>query len=169
MFLNFGEVIEMVLHGYSASGTRGGGGPLAAPVFGSGWLPGSRLFRRCNPPWRRIPFPDDAQPFEREEVVHLLDVFRSSPDHRAQSAGGNHLRVFAQLLKQKLENAIHQPEIPVVKPGLQASDRIRPDHASRLANLDSRQPRGATKQRIGRDADTGRDYSSQVFSFGGHT
>ena len=113
----------------------------------------------------RVAFPDDAQPFERQKIVDILNVLRSCPDHRPQAAGRDHVRFLAHFPEQQFENAVDQPEISVVKAGLQAAHSVRSDHARRFANVHARQPCSAFEQRIGRNADAGANHSAEIFAF----
>ena len=119
----FGEVVEVVFHGESA-GTR--------------WSAGRSGFARNTLARRNISFPDDAQAFESEEVIHMLNVLGSSTDHGAQSAGGDHVSLFAKFREKEFENTIDQAEVAVVQAGLQTAYSIGADDASWLANLNAR-------------------------------
>src|SRR5258708_36027996 len=132
-------------------GTRSGKVAVSAPIFFlEGGLRGrlaSGLASCCC-----IPLPDNAQAVEGEKVVDRLDVFRSGADQRAQAASGNHFGVASQLGEQKIENAIHQAEVPVVEPGLQTAHSSRADNSLWFANLHPRQARRALEERVGGDA-----------------
>src|SRR6267142_5304737 len=54
----------------------------------------------------QIPFPDDAQPVEGEQVVHGLDVFGVVADHPRQAAGGEDFGFFAELLQKTFDDSI---------------------------------------------------------------
>ena len=72
-----------------------------------------------------VSLPDNAQSFERQELIHMLDVLRPFADHRSKAAGREHSRLCAQLREQQFEDAIHQSEISVIKTRLQAAHGVR--------------------------------------------
>src|SRR6266404_3682140 len=111
-----------------------------------------------------VPLPDEAQTFEREQIVHRLDVARTSTDERREPTGGDYLRRAAQFGNHAFEDAIHQSEIAVVQPALQVLDGVDADDTLGLAHFDALQARGAGEERVGGDADAGRDGAADVFA-----
>ena len=127
-------------------------------AWGSVWR--SRIFTGAS-----ISFPNGAQTFESEEIVDILDEFRSGPDHRTKATGRDHVRLLAQLREQQFQNAIDESEISVVEARLQTAHGIRSDHAGRLANLNAGKPCSAFEKSIGRNADAGADHAAEIFAF----
>ena len=111
-----------------------------------------------------IALPDDAQSFEREEFVDLLDMPRSARDQRRLPAGGDHARLCAQHRFHALENAVHQIGEAVEQPGLHRMRRVRADDFSGIANLHAPQPRRAREKRIGGNADARHQRAAQIFA-----
>src|SRR5579871_2357152 len=62
-----------------------------------------------------IPFPNDAQPFESEMLVHLFDVLRCAGNQRGLPAGGDYTRLFSQGGFDAPENPVDQIRIAVEK------------------------------------------------------
>ena len=106
-------------------------------------------FRRGFPAERLVAIPDDAQSVEGQKFVDILDEARCGADQRSQTAGRNHARLLSEFIDQALENAIDEPELAIIKTGLQTAHGRRTDHPRGLANLHARQARGALKERVG--------------------
>src|SRR5579862_3580346 len=80
---------------------------------------------------RLVAVPNNAQAFERQKFVDILDEVGRRAQQRAEAASRDHSRFFAHLIDQPLQDAIDQTEITVVEPGLQAAHRIRSNHSGR--------------------------------------
>src|ERR1700744_5657670 len=97
-------------------------------------------------PRAAIAIVNEAQPLEREHVVHLRDVLRLARDQMRQSTGGDALCVRAQLGDHALEDRVDQPDVPPEKADLQIVDGVRADNLRRPANLNARQTRRAREE-----------------------
>ena len=99
VLFNLGEIIEVIFHGGSAR--RSAEVPkrcafLDSPLAGLARRRFGCSFAALAPSPHRacscVPLPDNAQSFESQKIVDMLDVLRSRADHRPQPAGRDHLR-----------------------------------------------------------------------------
>src|SRR5207245_2330357 len=116
--------------------------------------------RRC------ISLPDNAQTIEGEQIIHMLDVFRSGSDESRQTAGGHDGSGFPHLFEQALQDAIHQTEIAIVEARLQTAYRRATDDADGFADVHAWQSCRLFKQCVGGNPNAGADYAALIFSFG---
>src|SRR5882724_6664460 len=131
-----------------------------------------RFARRCGLPGEHarcgVSLPDDAQAFEREQIVDGCDVFRRGTNQRGEASGSDDLRLLAHFLEQVFEDAVDQAKVSVVKPRLQAADGIGADDAGGLANVDARKSGSSFKECIGGNSNSWTDHSAHVLGLGGN-
>src|SRR5215510_3254633 len=65
-----------------------------------------------------VPFVDDAQPLQGEELVDLLDAARLAGDEACQPAGGHHPHRKAELARHALADAVHHAHVAEHQAGL---------------------------------------------------
>src|SRR6267142_5373585 len=106
---------------------------------------------------RDIPLPDDTQAIEREQIVDGLDVLRVVADHARETAGGEDFGFVAQLLQQAFDDSVDQAEIAEKQARLNAGDGVGADDLRGHADIHQRKAGGVLEQRLGGDADAGRD------------
>ncbi|CDN41104.1 hypothetical protein BN871_AB_01020 [Paenibacillus sp. P22] len=105
---------------------------------------------------------NDAQPFEREQLVHLLDRLRFRRDHVGQAARRDDARIGSELLADPADDAVHLSGIAENDAGLHRSHGIAADDAARPDKLDSRQLGRFLVKRFRRDADARHDGAAQI-------
>ncbi len=81
-------------------------------------------------------------------------------------AGGNHARLLAEHALHSREDAVHQVREAVKEPGLHGLRRVRGNDLAGIANFDAPEARGARKQRVRRDSDSGCERSAEIFALG---
>src|SRR5678816_113282 len=74
---------------------------------------------------------DDAEPVQREELVHRADGGRLGLDQMGQAAGGEDLRPRVVLLADALDEPVDEAGVPEDHAGLDGVDRVAADHARR--------------------------------------
>ncbi len=72
----------------------------------------------------------------------------------------------AQLGDHALQNAVHQPDVAVVKAALQVRNGVGADDLGGALDVHAAQPRGAREERIGADAQARRNGAAQVLALG---
>ena len=92
-----------------------------------------------------VPFPNNAQALEGQELVDEFNIPRSPGNERRLPAGRNDARAFAKDAFDALNNAVHHVCIAVKEPGLQRLHRIGADDFSRVLDLDPEQSSRARK------------------------
>src|ERR1035437_6355982 len=92
---------------------------------------------------------NNTQPFEREQVIDLANIFGPFAHERRQPAGSDDGNVLAQIGNESLQNSIDQPEVAVVKARLKTVDGIGREHARGLSDIYARQARSVLKKRVG--------------------
>ncbi len=115
-----------------------------------------------------IALKENAQAVEREHVVDLLDVARVGSDHARQAAAGDDARrllgVGAKLRKNALDDAVDEADVAEVNSALQVADGVGADDLCRALDVDAAQARGAREERVGAEAEAGRDGAAEIFA-----
>ena len=88
-------------------------------------------------------------------------------DQFREPAGGNDARGAADLAGNAGDERFDQAGVAEDDPGLHARRRVRPDRAHGPHQVDPRQPGGALRERLDRDAQAGGDRSAEVGAVGG--
>src|SRR5260370_19333054 len=90
---------------------------------------------------------------------------RAVGDEGPQTAGGDYVWRSTNFVNHSFQDAINQTDIAVIQTRLHCFDAGRTDDLPRTLNLDPRQFRRAFEQRICRNRDSRRDYTTKVLAF----
>ena len=110
-----------------------------------------------------VPFPDHLQAFEREVLVHDLDVARAFDDHVGLPAGGDGFGFRAEFGDDALQDAVDHADGAEVQAGLHAGHGVGADHVLGRPEIHQRQARGLAEQGVDGDADADGDGAAEVF------
>src|SRR5678815_319292 len=148
------------------SGGGSGTSALAAIIRSGTGEPGSTCFLRVeeSSSMAVITLVDDAQPFQGEELVHLLDAARLASDEARKAAGGDHPDREAQLPAHALADPVHHAHVAEDQPGLHRVHGVLPQHRGRTGELDPRQLGGVLEQRLHGDGDPRADAPAEVLA-----
>ena len=70
----------------------------------------------------------------------------------------------AKLGDDALEDAVDQADVAEVKAALQVADGVGADDLGGALDVDAAEPRGAVEERIGAEAEAGRDGAAQILA-----
>src|SRR5258707_5347905 len=91
----------------------------------------------------RISIVDDAQTFQGQKLIHLVNAIALRSDHRREPTGRDHFGVDVVFLLNALDDAVDQSDIAVKNAGLNRVDGVPADDVFRLDDFNTRQLRSA--------------------------
>ena len=115
-----------------------------------------------------IPLPDEPQPLQRQQLVHLVDLLAEGNYRRGQAAGRQRRGFAPEGLAQAGDDPVDLTREAVDDARLERRLSRSPDDLLRLLEVDREEPGGPLGQRLDRDLNARRDAPAEVLAVRRH-